>query len=91
MQGRGIQPLQGRFASALTKKPGPEAPANARPSPDTPRTKPLANPAPAQTIAVVHRGVLLEQGTHSELLALGGGYSRLVAAQGGGAANAAAS
>ncbi|GBF96721.1 ABC transporter B family-like [Raphidocelis subcapitata] len=50
----------------------------------------------ADSIAVVHRGVLLEQGSHSELLALGGGYARLVAAQGGGggggggAANAAA-
>jgi ATP-binding cassette subfamily B (MDR/TAP) protein 1 len=36
----------------------------------------------ADVIAVVFRGVLLEQGTHEELLSVeGGGYARLVAAQ----------
>ena len=36
----------------------------------------------ADTIAVVYRGVILEQGSHDALMALPhGGYARLVAAQ----------
>ena len=39
----------------------------------------------ADTIAVVYRGVVLERGSHDALLAAGGAYAKLVAAQAGGA------
>lgn len=40
----------------------------------------------ADTIAVVYRGVVLEQGSHERLLSSGGAYAKLVAAQAGSAA-----